>query len=247
MATPGREARRLVESARFHLDDRGLRYVATDAVDLARSYVAYPLRAHRRRIRGFSLGGSSYPYFVHHYNRAWRNERTVELALASDFMERRRESRLLEIGNVVQHYGVRGHDVLDKYEVAPGVINEDVVSFKPAERYESILSLSTLEHVGWDERPRDPDKTLRACENILRMLAPGGHLLLTAPIGQNSYLDAFIADEALPFDDVRFLRRLNSGNDWAEAAWTDVAGSRYGTPFRNANALLVARTTAAVV
>jgi len=55
--------------------------MATDALDLVRSYVAYPLRAQSRRARTFSLDESSYPYFVHHYNRAWRNERTVDLAL----------------------------------------------------------------------------------------------------------------------------------------------------------------------
>jgi hypothetical protein len=38
--------------------------------------------------------------------------------------------------------------VLDKYEQAPGVINEDVVSFSPPQKYDLIVSVSTLEHVG---------------------------------------------------------------------------------------------------
>jgi hypothetical protein len=39
---------------------------------------------------------------------------------------------VLEVGNVLSHYFPVHHDVLDKYEKAKGVINEDVVEFSPA-------------------------------------------------------------------------------------------------------------------
>ena len=43
------------------------------------------------------------------------------------------------------------HDVLDKYEKGNNVINDDVVSFSTEVKYDLIVSVSTLEHVGWDE------------------------------------------------------------------------------------------------
>ena len=151
--------------------------------------------------------------------------------------------RVLEIGNVASHYGWQGHDVLDKYERSPGVFNEDVVDFSPSRPYDAILSISTLEHVGWDEHPRDPEKTLRACHAMRGMLAPAGELLLTCPIGQNPHLDQYIAARSLPFDDQRYMRRLDAENRWVECEFEDVRDSRYGTPFRNANALFIGRMT----
>jgi hypothetical protein len=56
--------------------------------------------------------------------------------------------------------------VADKYEVSPGVINKDIVEFVPPQKYDLIVSISTLEHVGWNEQPREPTKLLRAIEHL---------------------------------------------------------------------------------
>src|SRR2546430_9278756 len=55
--------------------------------------------------------------------------------------------------------------------------------------YDLIVSVSTLEHVGYDEDPREPDKAARAVRNLLGLLAPGGTMLATIPIGHNRDLD----------------------------------------------------------
>ena len=94
------------------------------------------------------------------------------------------------------------------------------------------------------QHPRENDKTLRACKAMRRMLAPGGELLLTCPLGQNPYLDEYISEQALPFDDQRFLRRIDSRNRWIECDFEGVRGAQYGKPFRNANALFVGRMKA---
>jgi SAM-dependent methyltransferase len=61
------------------------------------------------------------------------------------------------------------------------------------ELYETVVSLSTLEHVGMDnsryggstERAADPaEATARAVRELRRVLAPGGRLLVTVPYGQ---------------------------------------------------------------
>jgi len=51
---------------------------------------------------------------------------------------------------VLSHYFAVKHDIVDKYEIAPSVVNEDLVNFKPGKKYDLIVSISTLEHVGWD-------------------------------------------------------------------------------------------------
>lgn len=237
--TVTREARRLVASARFTLQERGLRFLIGDALDLATAYVSYPLTARKRGQRTFSVGARTYHYATDHYNRAWRNERAVELALGRSFLESNKGRRLLEVGNVLAHYGAVSHDVLDKYEDAPNVINADIVEFTPTEPYDAILSISTLEHVGWDERPREPDKTLRAYSALRSMLAPGGVMLLTCPIGQNSYLDEYIQQERLAFPERHYLLRVSRDNEWRQVDLHAVRGAEYHRPYRNANALFV--------
>jgi hypothetical protein len=236
-----REIRRLVGSFAFQTRQRGLTNAIRDGVDLAWSMVSYPFVAEERSRRTFHFDGREYHYFVHHYNRAWKNERAVELAIGRQFLEERSGTRTLEVGNVMAHYAPVNYDVLDKYEISPGVINEDIVDHEPTVPYDTILSISTLEHVGWDEQPRQPDKTMRACHALRRMLAPEGELLLTCPIGQNPFLDQYISDRTLPFDDVRFMRRLDGDNTWVECPLEDVIGMEYGRPFANANAIFVGR------
>jgi cyclopropane fatty-acyl-phospholipid synthase-like methyltransferase len=51
------------------------------------------------------------------------------------------------------------------------VINEDVVNFKSKKKYDLIVSISTLEHVGWDEKPM---KIPRAIENLKTLITPQG-------------------------------------------------------------------------
>src|SRR5215207_4369431 len=97
----------------------------------------------------------------------WRSERAVELPIAWRRVRRTDATSTLEIGNVLSNYFPVRHLVVDKYERVPGVINEDVVDFSPPGKYDLIVSISTLEHVGWDPpEPRDPLKLLRAVDNL---------------------------------------------------------------------------------
>jgi len=60
---------------------------------------------------------------------------------------------------------------------------------KAKEAYK-IVSISMIEHVGWDETPRDPKKIPLALENLTtNCLALGGEIVVTLPIGYNAYLD----------------------------------------------------------
>jgi SAM-dependent methyltransferase len=104
---------------------------------------------------------------------------------------------------------------LDKYEKAPGVINEDVVDFNSDKKYDLIVSISTLEHVGWDESPRDPLKILKAVGNLKNLLAPGGRIYGTIPIGYNRVLDQLLKERKIAFAKTFCLRRIHF-NEWIE-------------------------------
>ena len=192
------------------------------------------------RARGtFAFAGRDFRYFIHRYNRTWLNERAVEVPIIRHVIERRPEGRLLELGNVLSHYGTVDHDVLDKYEPGERVINQDVVDYRPATRYATIVSISTLEHVGWDEEPRNPDKIPAALAALDRMLEPRGAMVVTVPLGYNPHLDGMLRERKLGFEEQRYLQRISADNRWREVTWQDVDGTRYDDLYLRASAIAV--------
>jgi hypothetical protein len=203
------------------------------------------LRAYLARARpAFVLGDRSYDYFWHDHNMTWRNERCVEVALARAFLAQFAGTRVLEIGNVLSHYIAVSHDVVDKYERAPGVRNEDVVDFVPERPYDLVVSISTLEHVGWNETPREPGKALRAVAHLReRCLAPGGRMLVTFPVGHNRELDQAFASGRLPFMQSYCMKRVGRFAHWREATGAEVRDAVYGHPYPFANAIVIGLAT----
>ena len=186
--------------------------------------------------RTFTFGTATFRYLLHNYNRTYSNERAVEVPIVAGIVERGRGA-ILEIGNVLGHYRPVSHEVLDKYEVAAGVINADIVDWSPARRYDLIVSISTLEHVGWDEA-REPDKVARVVERIRTWLAPGGRAVFTWPLGYNPSIDALI--DTGTFAEMGFLARVSADNRWVEAGRDAVRGAAYGSPYPLGNAIAVA-------
>jgi hypothetical protein len=192
----------------------------------------------------FTFEGRRHAYFTHPYNNAGKNERTVEVPLAIAAVVEAR-GPILEVGNVLGHYGVRGHTVVDRDENAPGVINCDIEAFEPPERYGLIVSVSTLEHVGWDEEPKDLKKAARVLARLLGWLAPGGRFFATVPMGYHPHLDALIRAGATGTE-VAFLQRVTTQNDWREInheTMLALGPIRYGSPFPHANVIAVLQAT----
>lgn len=188
--------------------------------------------------RGFRFAGRRLPFHVARYNLTWVNERQVEVPVAVQALREAPGPRVLEVGNVLSHYRRVRHRVVDKYERAPGVVNEDFLDHQGGP-YDLVLSVSTFEHIGWDEADRDPAKFPRALRHAVSLLAPGGRLLVTVPLGYNPDVDAF-ARSPLPGFTVRFLRRTGPGpGQWEEAAGVDPARHPYGAGCDNASAVAV--------
>lgn len=201
------------------------------AESAARRYFRYLKMAVTRclRTKTFRFDGREYEYLYHPYNRTWKNERGVEIPIFRELLLQHQGKRVLEVGNVLSHYFPIAHDVVDKYEVGPGVINKDIVEFLPQEKYDLIVSISTLEHVGWDEQPQDPPKLLQAIEHLRSAcLSPNGRLVASLPVGYNRYFDGLLDSGRSPFTDQHFLKRISKQNYWIESKWEQVRDVPYG-------------------
>ncbi|MFH1663494.1 MAG: hypothetical protein ABH986_01640 [archaeon] len=196
---------------------------------------------------GFYFNGKKYTYFAERKDKmTWRNERAVELPLMWSEVQKFKGKRILEIGNVLSHYFSFEHDIVDKFEKGKGVINQDVVDFKPKKKYDLIVSISTLEHVGcgrfkdWDEFPKEPKKVLRAVENLKNnCLAEGGKMIVSMPVNYNVDMDKMIEKNEIPFTEKFWLKRISWLNDWKEADWNSVKDAEFDSPYSFANALLI--------
>ena len=182
--------------------------------------------------------GNTYRYFD--TVKTWDGERAVEIPIVMDMMRKYRGKNILEIGNVLSHHVKLEHDILDKYETGKGVINKDIVEFKSEKKYDLIISISTLEHVGWDEKPRDDKKIPRPIDNMKTLISSGGGtIMITVPLGYNPTLDNLLKGGSIQFSKQYHLIRLSKGNEWREASWEDVLAAKYNSPMPFANGLLI--------
>jgi hypothetical protein len=213
----------------------------TRGVDKLLAYGYAPLAKRQAGGRSFSFLGQRYPYFIHPYNSTWRNERVVEVALALRFLEQIGSRSLLELGNVLSYYSNVPHPVIDRYEDSPGVANVDFVDCPIERRYECFLSISTFEHIGWDETPRRPAKVEEAFARVRSFLTEPstGDVLITIPIGYNQHLDDLIGSSRIVFPRQGALIRTDAANNWEEVDIRVALERQYGSPFVAANALFV--------
>lgn len=234
------EIQRLIKRAGQIFAKQGLTKTVIMSAEKAKELALYPLMKRRNAGKTFSVEGKAYPYFIHHYHSTWTNERAVEVPLVAELVASVSPgARSLEVGNVMGYYLDFPRTVVDKYEPGAGVINEDILDFGSPQSYDLIVSVSTLEHVGWDETPRDPDKVRRAFEHIKTLLTPNGRCLISFPIGYNAALDELVFGGKLGFRKIHLLKRTTSDNEWREVDLESVRGATYGAPFPCANALFV--------
>ena len=191
----------------------GIRYVFRFNGFQSLLYFIY-FRKVRRHNTVLALG-KIYRYFD--TLKTWYNERAIEIPIVMELVRKYQGTNILEIGNVLSNHVKFEHDILDKYEIARGIINEDVVDYRPDKRYDLVVSISTLEHVGWDEKPRDNMKIPRAIENMKSLITSrGGIIMITLPLGYNSDLDKLLKDGIIRFSKQYHLLRISKGNEWKE-------------------------------
>lgn len=192
----------------------------------------------KRVDKSFVFNKKKYNYFIHPYNYTWSNERCVEIPLVLKLIKENTDKEILELGNVMSHYVNIKHDVLDKYEKGKGVTNEDVVSFKSRKKYDLIIAISTLEHVGWDEKNIDTKKIFGAIKNLKKLLKKGGTIFITHPLGYNFYMDEYLKQGKIKLTENYLLERINKENIWKQTEWKKQI-IRYNYPFPYTNGLLI--------
>ena len=195
--------------------------------------------------RQFAFNGGLLPCHYANYNLTWCNERCVEVALGQWYLDQV-EGPVLEIGHVLGHYGRNGHAVVDKFEAGAEVVNADITEWQTEERFALILSISTFEHIGFDDDVEggSAEKILAAIAAARALLQPGGRLVLTLPLGYNPELDDLIQTSTLGEDRSTFLLRCGP-REWSEVARHQALGTPFGRPYPYANALMVAEFGAA--
>ncbi|MGA8153340.1 MAG: hypothetical protein WB952_20485 [Terriglobales bacterium] len=186
--------------------------------------------------RTFVFEGRDLRYFYHRYNNTASNERTIEIPIVEQFL--RPHQNVLEVGNVLNHYHPFPHDVVDKYEVAAGVANCDVVEYSASKRYDLVISISTIEHVGWDEPTREPDKPIRAISALTSFMAQDATMVITVPGGYNPFLDEFLESGSCKPRRHHRYQRMSWLNQWREVE-NFSPGVRYRHPYPFANTLHV--------
>jgi hypothetical protein len=222
---------------------------------------------------------------THFYNRIPFNnraERAVEIPIAFDFLARQQHKEtILEVGNVLQYYEnalsdslcIRYRRIVDKFEVGCGVDNVDIIDLNPGEKYQAIVSVSTVEHVGQSCSPlgqfgeqnkvADLEAPLKAIAKIYDLLAIGGRALLTVPFGKltdggwyvqfsSDYLDLLVKTYDIPQEalSVGFLKRVARGPGrsnpyqlWVETGAEELSNVCYEDIWSGARAIAVIELT----
>lgn len=240
-----RMLRRIIINVRFYRQELrtfGVSYLFTTR--LMKLYdvfnFRYKILFHRKKT--FTFQKKDYRYLYHRYNFAWKNERAVEVPIIWDFILEHSGKKILEVGNVLSHYFIIQHEVLDKYEEGDGIINEDVAIYSPQKKYDIIVSISTLEHVGWDEIPRNDTKILPTIKNLKKLLNPGGKIMFTLPLGYyNPKLNQIINENKLQLTSCSFLMRISKDNQWKEVSERKAKTLQYNAPYPNANGILIGK------
>ncbi len=186
----------------------------------------------------FIFRGGKFNYFYYPYNATWRNERMVEIPIIWKIVKKYKGKNILEFGNVLSHYFSFEHDVLDKYEKDKGVINKDVIDFEPGKKYDLIVSISTLEHVGFDETKKDSKKILKAIEKLKECLNEKGKMIITVPFGWNPNLDRFLKEKKIKFTEEYYLKKI-SKNKWIETNYEDIKNKEYDKPHSRVDVVVV--------
>ncbi len=211
-----------------------------------------------------------------------RAERAVEVPVAFNFLARRQEDvPILEIGNVLQHYenglsdavGIRNRRIVDKFEVGQGISNIDVMDLDSQEKYPTIISISTMEHVGQNCAPSgqfgeastlsDLEAPLKAIAKIYDLLAEDGQALITVPFGKlmdggwyvqfsPAYLDLLVSSYGVPREalTVNCLKSVayeprwnNPRQQWIEVDAAELSHVRYHMILGGARSIAVIELT----
>jgi len=142
----------------------------------------------------FSYNWKILKYFYNKYNITYSNERMVEIPILNHYYNKFKWKEILEIWNVMKNYFSYDHDVLDKFDKHNYVtIKDDICSYIPENKYDFVFSISTLEHVWFEDFEKETDNKMihKAFDNIVNNIV-WWTFVFTIPLWYNIYLDSLI-------------------------------------------------------
>jgi len=179
-----------------------------------------------------------YNYYIAQYNNTHRNERKIEIPIIVDYIRKYPTESILEVGNVVSHYFANvTHDIVDLNEEAPNVLNEDIVKYAPNKKYDLIITISTLEHVGFEGTTGVyfliRGYLEKAFANLRNLLSDGGRLIFTVPLGYNPELDNLVLTEKLGIDEIYCMENNLIDDTWKQVSFKDIKGKPVNNFIKN--------------
>jgi hypothetical protein len=179
------------------------------------------------------------------YNRIAHHNQTatcVEIPIAFAFLNRwlRPRARICEVGNMLSHFeshlsdlcGLHRRKIFDRREGGPGVDPRELLELPPRPRFDLVVSLAKVEHLGQLEqldsneqlsRPAQGrrEAPLEAIARMYDLLVDGGRALVSAPFGRlcdggwfvqfsGEYLDRLTTVYGIPASAlrIRYLKRV---------------------------------------
>lgn len=203
---------------------------------------------HRLFSRNFFVNGCKIPYQHSTLlngsigNVQLSSERVVEIAYVKNLYTMRKPNLILEVGNVTRNwFSIQNLVVVDKYEQDSqgSIINEDIEDFESLITFDMIISISTVEHIGYDEEIKDSQKPQRVIEKMIKLLNENGLLIITVPLNYNPAVDNLIKNKIIKFTEMVFLKRLNISNDWKQVGLDEAFNSIYDSPYQYANSIAI--------
>lgn len=179
--------------------------------------------------RYFKVEGRKYKYLINIHN-AVISGRVIEIPFVIDYLRinEYEHKSVLEVGNVLSHYFDFNHEIVDKYEKQSFITNMDIIDYNPNKKYDIIISISTIEHIGFDESIRENGKSKKAIQKIIDLLDDNGIAVITVPLKYNPEIDSIVENNEIKFQKKYFLKRNSRFNLWKETGIEEAMESRYG-------------------
>ena len=183
-------------------------------------------------MKNFKFADMTLEYLRHSYNDTDKNMRTVEVPIIKALIAKFDKYfspiivHKLEIGNVLSHYFYTYHKVLDRDEkiFRRGLevrIKEDLMSYQPEEKFDLIVSISTIEHIGFGKYRKFGEKeytTFEIISKIKDLLNPKGVAFITLPVGYNPNIDRWLLEGHIGANQVGCMHRISDDNQWEQCS-----------------------------
>ncbi|MDI6785163.1 MAG: hypothetical protein QMD92_00480 [bacterium] len=198
------------------------------------------------RKKTFIFQSKKYCYFYNRRNYTFINERAIEIPIFNRIVNKYKIGKILEVGSTLWNYFHQDYHIVDKYDHSTGIINMDILSYKPKFKYDLIISISTLEHVGWNENLYSAKKSknnndcfFKTIKHLESLLSNKGVLIFSVPLGYNPFVDLSLTKNFKYFTELHFMQRSYFKNQWKQVKYKHIKNLKHNHILSYSNAIVV--------